>query len=121
MGNTNIPQDGAADTRNSRDTLTSENQLTDEQRRQRSAQKGGAGVGPSPSRPKDAPARIPGQSRGPASDADRARGDSKRDRRDNAGEPAEGEPDSPRSTNGAGDSAAYEGHANTGHSPPGAS
>jgi hypothetical protein len=32
MGNTNIPQGGAAGTRNSRDTLTGQDQLTDEQK-----------------------------------------------------------------------------------------
>jgi hypothetical protein len=121
MGNTNIPQGGAAHTHNSRDTLTGEEQLTDEQKQQRSAQKNDAGVGPSPSRPKNAPERVPGQSRAPADDADRAQNDSKHDRRDGTEEPAEDDPYNPRNTTGAGDPEALEGHANTGHSPSDAS
>lgn len=120
MGNTNIPQDGAADARNSRDTLTGDEQLTDQQKQQRPARKGGADAGPSPSRPKDAPARIPGQSRETADDADREAGDRKRDGSGNADQLDESDPYNPRNTTGAGDPAAYEGHANTGHSPPGA-
>jgi hypothetical protein len=118
MGNTNIPQGGAADTRNSRDTLTGEDQLTDEQKQQRAAQKDGAGVGPSPSRPKNAPERIPGQLREPANDD--AQDDGRTERRGNTEEPAEDDPYNPRNTTGAGDPEAIEGHANTGHSPPGA-
>lgn len=38
MGNTNIPQFGAADTANSHDTRTGDRQLTEEQRKQRDAQ-----------------------------------------------------------------------------------
>lgn len=126
MGNTNIPQGGAADTRNSRDTLTGQEQLTDEQRRQREGQEDAgqkdagqknAGVGPSPSRPKNAPERIPGQSRDPADDD--AQDDGEPRRRGNAEEPAEDDPYNPRNTTGAGDPK-FEGHANTGHSPPGA-
>jgi hypothetical protein len=118
MGNTNIPQGGAADTRNSRDTLTGEEQLTDEQKQQRTAQKDDAGVGPSPSRPKNAPERIPGQSREPANED--AQDDSGAERRGNPEEPAEDDPYNPRNTTGAGDPEAIEGHANTGHSPSGA-
>jgi len=118
MGNTNIPQGGAADTRNSRDTLTGDDQLTDEQKRQRPAQKGTA-VGPAPSRPKDAPERVPGQSREPpdsAQEGDKVGGF----RRVDTEELAEDDPYNPRNTTGAGDPEALEGHANTGHSPPGA-
>jgi hypothetical protein len=44
MGNTNIPQFGAADTANSRDTRDGERQLTEDQKRQRDAQpEGGLG------------------------------------------------------------------------------
>jgi hypothetical protein len=118
MGNTNIPQFGAADTRNSRDTLTGDEQLTDQQKQQRAARKRDADVGPSPSRPKDAPARIPGQSRETPDDADREAGDRKRDRKGNPDQSGESDPYNPRNTTGAGDPAAYEGHANTGHSPP---
>lgn len=92
MGNTNLPQFGAADTRNSRDTLTGDEQLTDQQKEQRQKRKGDADAGPSPSRPKNAPARIPGQSRETDKNEDRE----------------------------AADPSAYEGHANTGHSPSGA-
>ncbi len=38
MGNTNIPQFGAADTANSHDTRGGEQQLTEDQKRQRDAQ-----------------------------------------------------------------------------------
>jgi hypothetical protein len=117
MGNTNIPQGGAADTRNSRDTLTGADQLTDEQKRQRSAQKDDGNVGPSPSRPKDAPPRIPGQSRETEHDAEPA-GATKHDREGDADQLDESDPYNPRNTTGAGDPEAYEGHVNTGHSPP---
>jgi hypothetical protein len=117
MGNTNIPQGGAAGARNSRDTLTGADQLTDEQKRQRSAHKDDGSVGPSPSRPKDAPARIPGQSREPEHDAAHT-GATKRNRGGDADQLDESDPYNPRNTTGAGDPEAYEGHANTGHSPP---
>ena len=114
MGNTNIPQGGAAGTRNSRDTLTGQDQLTDEQKQQRAGQKDG-GVGPAPSRPKNAPERIPGQSRDPADDD--AQDNGKPGRRGSVEEPAEDDPYHPRNTTGAGDPA-LAGHANTGLSPP---
>src|SRR3546814_13152208 len=62
MGNTNLPQFGAADTRNGRDTLSGDEQLTDEQRRRRS-ERDPADAGPAPGRPKNAPKRVPGQHR----------------------------------------------------------
>lgn len=60
MGNTNIPQFGAIGTRNSRDTLAGDNQLTEEQKKERKEGRK-RGVGPSPGRPANAPERIPGQ------------------------------------------------------------
>ncbi len=75
MGNTNLPQFVAAGTENSRDTLSGEDQLTDQQRKKDRQDK--QGIGPSPSRPKNAPPRIPGQLRDPK-ETDRE----KRDRND---------------------------------------
>lgn len=119
MGNTNIPQSGAIGTRNSRDTLTGDDQLTEEQKKERhDAQK--YGVGPSPGRPANAPERIPGQQRDP-DDAEDVEGvaedDEKRDRDSDVERPAEDDPYNPRNTTGAGDPEALGGHANTGHSP----
>lgn len=115
MGNTNIPQFGAIGTRNSRDTLVGDDQLTEEQKRERDARK--HGVGPAPSRPANAPERIPGQSLDPndekgVTDADRKR---KRD----PGVKRRGEKESHQSAKTARRSAreALGGHANTGHSP----
>lgn len=80
MGNTNLPQSGAADTENSRDTLSGDDQLTEQERSQAATKKGD--VGPSPGRPKNAPARIPGQlrDRENADDAGHGRRDPKRKR-----------------------------------------
>jgi hypothetical protein len=75
MGDTNLPQAGAAGTANGRDTLSGKDQLTDQERKKR--QRDGQGIGPSPSRPKNAPPRIPGQLRDPGKT-----GEEKRDRND---------------------------------------
>lgn len=107
MGNTNLPQFGAAGTENSRDTLSGEDQLTDQQRKKDRQDE--QGIGPSPSRPKNAPPRIPGQLRDPK-ETDRE----KRDRNDNVEQPDESDPDNPGNIN---DPAALGGHADTGHSP----
>jgi hypothetical protein len=104
MGNTNLPQAGAADTGNSRDTLSGESQLTDEEKAQADRHDKST-TGPSPSRPKDAPARIPGQQR----DTDTGDADSADDEADQKGGHADND-----------DSTAFGGHANTGHSPSGA-
>ena len=63
MGNTNLPQAGAAGTANGRATLSGKDQPTDQERKKR--QRDDQGIGPSPSRPKNAPPRIPGQLRDP--------------------------------------------------------
>lgn len=111
MGNTNLPQFGAAGVKNSRDTLSGEQQLTPDQR-------GAAGAGPSPSRPKNAPERIPGQQRDPH-DADDVEGAAderkKRDRDVDVERP--GERGHPQDATGSEPIAAFGGHANTGHSP----
>lgn len=117
MGNTNIPQFGAADTDNSRDTLTGEHQLTDEQQKQQAAHKQG-GIGPAPGRPKDAPERIPGQLRDPAESDDVEGGHDDQQRRDGDGDidvERRGDTGGPEQVSE--DAAALEGHANTGHSP----
>ena len=116
MGNTNLPQAGAADTENSRDTRSGEQQLTDKEQKQRDrADKGD--VGPAPSRPKNAPARVPGQLIDPE-DREREEGsdDEKRDRNGSVEQPSESDPYNPENTTGAGDPAPLGGHANTGHS-----
>ena len=94
MGNTNLPQFGAAGTDNSRDTLSGTEQLTDRQRKQSRSAAGGTEPPPD-----SVPA--PGRSR----DAAHQRGV------DRKGEPEPGTApaiDDPR---------AYVGHHNTGHPP----
>lgn len=114
MGNTNIPQFGAADTDNSRDTLTGEHQLTDEQQKQRAARKQG-GIGPAPSRPKNAPERIPGQLRDPAEGDGVEGGQDDPERREgDADVERPGDADDPEHLSE--DLAALEGHTDTGHS-----
>jgi hypothetical protein len=113
MGNTNLPQFGAADTRNGRDTLSGDEQLTDEER-ERKEERGPADAGPAPGRPKNAPARVPGQQRedGKTGDVEAAR-KAERIRRD-AAQPD----DDPRHPDPV---AARAGHANSGYSGPKAS
>ncbi len=114
MGNTNIPQAGAADTQNSRDTLSGDEQLTDAEKWERDHAGKSRGVGPAPSRPKNAQARIPGQQLDaadaavtPADPADRSHaGD----------ELAADDPHNPRNTTGAGNPAPLRSHVHTGHS-----
>ncbi len=117
MGNTNIPQVGAADTDNSRDTLTGEHQLTEERQKQRAAHKQG-GIGPAPGRPENAPERIPGQARDPAEADDVEGGGDDQRRRDGD---ADADVERPGNTSDqehvSEDAAALAGHANTGHSP----
>lgn len=72
MGNTKLPPVGAAGTANGRDTPGGKEQRAD-QRKER--QRDDQGIGPSPSRPKNAPPRIPGQLRDPGK-----AGEEKRDR-----------------------------------------
>lgn len=116
MGNTNLPQFGAADTRNGRDTLSGDEQLTDEQRRRRS-ERDPADAGPAPGRPKNAPRRVPGQYRdgqrqddgGATDDVASARA-AERDRRRAAGPDDDLRHPDPV--------AARAGHANSGYSGP---
>jgi hypothetical protein len=61
MGNTNIPQAGAENVENGRDTRSGDAQLSDDEKRQRDANDKPTPAGPAPSRPKNAPERIPGQ------------------------------------------------------------
>jgi hypothetical protein len=108
MGNTNLPQFGAIGTRNSRDTLVGDEQLTEEQKRERDARK--HGVGPAPGRPKNAPERIPGQDLDPDDDG-------KHDRDANVKQPKKKDSHKPSNTAGRSEREALGGHANTGHSP----
>jgi hypothetical protein len=111
MGNTNLPQFGAAGVKNSRDTLSGEQQLAPDQR-------GAAGVGPSPSRPKNAPERIPGQQHDPDAADDEAGGTDERKKRDRDTDGERpGEAGRPEKATGTEPIAAFGGHANTGHSP----
>lgn len=98
MGNTNLPQFGAAGRDNSRDTLPGSEQLTDQQRRQHRSATGGTEPPPN-----SVPA--PGQSRDTA-------------HRREAGGTAEDEGDrQPGTAPATDDRRAYEGHQDTGHSP----
>ncbi len=114
MGNTNLPQFGAAGVKNSRDTLSGEQQLTDDQRKV-------AGIGPSPGGPKNAPERVPGQQRDP-DDADDVEGgtDEWKKRDHDADVERPGETGHAKDVSGTEPIAAFGGHANTGHSPSGA-
>jgi hypothetical protein len=118
MGNTNLPQAGAADTRNGKDTSSGEEQLADRQKGEQAVRHYGSGTNPSPSRPKNAPERIPGQERDPDETGNGNDRGEKRDRNDGTEQPAESNPRNPQKTAGAPDSMAGDGHANTGHSPP---
>ena len=110
MGNTNLPQFGAAGAKNSRDTLNGEQQLSDDERR-------AAGIGPSPSRPKNAPERIPGQLHEPdAEDVEGGADDREKHDRDTDVE-RPGETEQQKDVTGSEPVAAFGGHANTGHSP----
>lgn len=73
MGNTKLPPVGGAGTANGRDTPGGKERRTDQERKKR--QQNNQGIGPSPSRPKNAPPRIPGQLRDPGK-----AGEEKRDR-----------------------------------------
>jgi hypothetical protein len=94
MGNTNLPQFGAAGTDNSRDTLSGTGQLTDQQR-EKSASNAGRTCPPADAVP------APGQSRDTA-------------RKRPLG--PEGEPE-PGTAPASDDLRAYVGHHDTGHSP----
>jgi hypothetical protein len=67
MGNTNLPQFGAANTKNSRDTKAGDEQKTDEQKKEHKADpESPESIAPlAADRPKNAPARIPGQNINP--------------------------------------------------------
>jgi hypothetical protein len=110
MGNTNLPQAGAANTSNSRDTRSGSEQLTDEQRK-RADERDPADAGPAPGRPKNAPERVPGQEReaGPVADVEAAH-EAERIRRS-----VEQPDDDLRHPD---EVAARAGHANTGYSSP---
>lgn len=115
MSNTNIPPFGAADTGNSRATLTGEQQRTDEQQTQRAAHKQG-GIGPAPGRPDNAPERIPGQLRDPEEADDvEGGGDDQERHNDDTDVERPGKTNDPDHVNES--AAALAGHANTGHSP----
>jgi hypothetical protein len=115
MGNTNIPQFGAIGTRNSRDTLVGDNQLTAEQKKERDAQK--HGVGPAPGRPVNAPERIPGQNLDPDDEKDVTDEDEKSDRDPDVKRPAKKDSRKPANPAGRSEREALGGHVDTGHSP----
>jgi hypothetical protein len=109
MGNTNLPQFGAADTSNSRDTRSGADQLTDAQKKERDDAQKEQGVGPAPGRPANAPDRIPGQQLDPDEDVEKFDGVNKKHSADSG----------LRSPGDAADiagSAAITGHVDTGHS-----
>lgn len=115
MGNTNIPQFGAIGSRNSRDTLVGDDQLTEEQQRERDARK--HGVGPAPGRPANAPERIPGQDLDPNGEKDATDDDRKRDRESDVERPGENDSHEPANAAGRSEREALGGHVNSGHSP----
>lgn len=107
MGNTNLPQFGAADARNSRDTRSGREQLADER------QKDGDG-----GMPVDTPERLPDQPRAPDPGGDVegvTEDEQRRDREADVERPLE---DDARDAGDSGiETTAIVGHANTGHSP----
>lgn len=116
MGNTNLPQFGAIGSRNSRDTLVGDDQLTEEQKKERDkAQR--RGIGPAPSRPANAPARIPGQNLDSSDQKEVTDDDGKRDRDSDSERPLKDDSHEPESIAGRREREALGGHANTGHSP----
>lgn len=78
MSNTNPPQDGAADGASERNRLADQEKAQPGRRRE---------VGPSPGRPKNAPARIPGQLRNPREEKNPGHSTTRRDRNGNVGQP----------------------------------
>jgi len=106
MGNTNLPQAGGAGTVNGRDTPSGKDQLTDQERKER--QRDDRGIGPSPSRPKNA------RHGSPANYDPGKTGEEKRDRNDRVEQSTRRDADHPENS---GDPVAYGGHARTGHSP----
>ena len=125
MGNTNLPQSGAAGTENSRDTLAGADQLAhppypiDKDHRPGAHGDENGGVGPSPSRPKDAPARIPGQLRDPHDGGhDAGTSGDESDVQQNGAMRATQDSYTPRNTGDREDPRRSGGHAQTGHSPP---
>jgi hypothetical protein len=115
MGNTNIPQFGAIGTRNSRDTLVGDDQLTEEQKQERDkAQK--HGVGPAPGRPSNAPERIPGQNLDP-NDGDDVADGKKHDCDPDAEQRAKDGSRKSANTAVRSEREALGGHVDTGHSP----
>jgi hypothetical protein len=111
MGNTNIPQAGAENLDNGRDTLSGDAQSADTQRKERDAGKPRQAP-PAPSRPKNAPPRIPGQNVEP--DPSR-QGDDASPAEDPQLPPDD--PYNPRNTTGAGDPPSRS-HIPSGYSAP---
>lgn len=110
MGNTNLPQSGAADTHNSRDTLSGPAQLAEDRKHR--------GIGPAPGRPADAPERIPGQLREPDAGSDVEGVTEDEQRRDREADVERPLDDDARDAGGSDiETTAVIGHANSGHSP----
>lgn len=117
MGNTNLPQFGAAGTSNSRDTRSGTDQLTDEEKKQRDDAGPKHGVGPAPGRPANAPERIPGQQRDAENVEDAPEHGEQRNRDRDVERPAKKDLRSPGDAADVAGSAAINGHVDTGHSP----
>ena len=117
MGNTNLPQAGAANMPNSRDTLSGEEQLTDAERWERDHGAKSRGGGFTPNR--STTASTPHEQRADTdTDTDTtATPDSTADTSHKADELAPDDPYNPRNTTGAGDPPAQRSHIHTGHSP----
>ena len=115
MGNTNLPQSGAVGSDNSRDTRSGSGQLSDKEQQERDHAEKLEGIGPAPSRPKNAPPRIPGQQTDAGIEGG-ADGDQPSRPPDEALAPDD--PYNPRNTTGAGDPPGLRRHVHTGHSAP---
>ena len=107
MGNTNIPQAGAENLENGRDMRSGDAQLSAEEKRERDGDRQPTPAEPAPSRPKNAPERIPGQN----VDADPHAPPAENPQR------APDDPYNPRNTTGAGDPPSRS-HVPSGYSAP---
>jgi hypothetical protein len=120
MGNTNIPQFGAADTENSRDTRAGKDQLTDKQKKHEDEARKKRGVGPAPGRPASAPERTPGQRHEDNNDAGNDVAKNKRNHNSKGKYPGKNDLRSPGDAADIAGSVAITGHVGTGHSSRGA-
>jgi hypothetical protein len=117
MGNTNIPQFGAAGTKNSRDTLTGKEQLTKEHRHaQREAEETGRGRNRIEDEDSSKPLSQKSRNGDVKKGLDRRTDDEKRRRAPDLEKAAVGDPRNPPQTITTEELEALGGHVDTGHS-----